>query len=140
MVSEKGPSPAKSSGDPLSIATKPILLTPERITAFRKSITLEHDWGVPATLATLFRESEFRWLDRMGVDLRHLLHTEQQYEYVSPLVPGEKIAGETTLKRKRERKGLLLVTLETRIRSASNVRVIATTHFVVRPPGNTEGT
>src|ERR1700722_14156132 len=114
MVSRQENSNGQSE-QPEGLILSPILLSAERIEQFRSAVGLKHDLGVPATLSTIFRDSEFAWVKRMGIEMRELVHTEQEYEYFSPFETGESAVAVTTVKRRRERSGLLLITLETRI-------------------------
>jgi acyl-CoA thioesterase FadM len=76
--------------------------------------------------------TEFRWLDRLKIDLRQLLHTDQEYEYFAPLREGDPPLVCTRLAEYRERLGLLFVCLESAVRVAGKVCVTARSTFVVR--------
>lgn len=107
----------------------------DRAKFFREAIASEYSSAFLPTLATLFRDSEFQWLDRLEVDWHKLLHAEQQYEYASDLPLDKELRIASTLKQVRSRKtgggSLTFVELETRISSDVH-HVTAHTHFVVR--------
>jgi hypothetical protein len=70
----------------------------------------------------------------MKVNMRYLLHTDQEYEYLSPLAIGDKLAIETKLTDVKQRRALKFVTLVSRITAAGKPRLVSTTTFVVRTP------
>ena len=94
---------------------------------------LEKSQTFPLTFATLFRRAEFMWLDRMKVDLRNLLHTDQEYQYVTAFQLGDVPDVTTKILTWKERRGMIFVTLETDIAVDGVRRVLATTTFVLRP-------
>lgn len=57
------------------------------------SKTLNH---IP-TFLTRFRAGEFKFFDRMGIQLKDVLHGEQEYEYLKEVNCGETIFYQTTL-------------------------------------------
>lgn len=107
--------------------------TVDAITAFEKATGSQFTQMAPPTMATLFRWGEFRWLDRLNVDMRHLLHTEQRYEYVSPIQVGQSHRVVTELGELRERRGMRFVTLVSVVSAGPEVRLKSETCFVVRP-------
>jgi len=107
---------------------------PEEVTAFREATLSSHCPGIPPTWATLYRQCEFRWLARLEVDLQHLLHVDQEYEYLEPLAEGERPRVETRLVEQRERRGLLLLAFESVISVGGRPKVRARTGFFVRVP------
>jgi hypothetical protein len=104
-----------------------------QIAAFEKATASQFTAGNPPTLGTIFRMGEFQWLDRLKVDMRRLLHTEQEYEYVSPIRPDEKHQIVTSLDGYRERRGMAFVTLVSTVKVGHEVRLKSTTQFVLRP-------
>jgi hypothetical protein len=112
-----------------------LLLEPIRrasIEAFAGATHSAHFTTTPPTYPTVFRTTEFRWLDRLKIDLRQLLHTDQEYEYLRPLREGDRPLVSTRLTEYRERRGLLFVTLESEARVGGEISVIARSTFVVR--------
>ena len=109
-------------------------LTAHHLSQFIQATRTQSANDFPLSFATLFRKAEFMWLERMNVDLRNLLHTDQEYEYFSPFQVGDIPLITTKLVQSRERKGMVFVTLATEIRVGDKPRVLATTTFVVRPP------
>lgn len=57
------------------------------------------------TLFTIFRAGEFELVNRYGVELKQILHAEQEYEIFQTLFPGEEISYLTTLSSVNEKKG-----------------------------------
>ncbi len=57
------------------------------------------------------------WMERLreiGLNTTRLLHLEQDYEYLEQVVPGDVLTGVTTVVEGKARRGLDMVTLETR--------------------------
>ncbi len=108
------------------------VLTLESVERFRRAV-LATSAGVPPTLPTIFRTTEFGWLSKLNVDLRKLLHTDQEYEYLEPLVSGDELTACTCVESVRERKGMKLVVLKTDLSCAGKVCIIARSTFVIRP-------
>lgn len=112
-------------------------LTAEHIRLFASATTSTHystasSSTVPLTFPTFLRGTEFRWLDRLAVNMQDLLHTEQEYEYYHPLKEGDRPIVATRMVEYKSRRGLLLVTLESEIRSSGVLQVKARSAFVVR--------
>jgi hypothetical protein len=101
------------------------------IEVFRAATRTAH-WKVPPTFCTFLRWAEWRWLDRLTVDMRGLLHTEQEYEYLAPLAPGDVFEVSTVLASDRERRGMRFVTLETTVEVRGRNVLVSRTSFVVR--------
>lgn len=55
------------------------------VEAFARSIAWEDSRNVPPSFLTRFREGEFELLLRLGVELRQVLHAEQEYRWFAPL-------------------------------------------------------
>jgi len=104
----------------------------ERMRSLAKATASDHVKGMPPTYPTIYRWGEFEWLKRNGVDLRNLLHTDQEYEYLAPLVVGEKPKVTTVLKATRARAGMTFITLESTVESGGKIAVRNSTQFVVK--------
>jgi hypothetical protein len=104
----------------------------DQMRALAKATRSDHVHQMPPTFPTIYRWGEFEWLKRLGVDLRNLLHTDQEYEYLAPLVAGEKPKITTTLKSQRAKAGMTFLNLETVIECAGRPAVRALTTFVVK--------
>ncbi len=59
----------------------------EAVEAFGKSVSWEIPGEVPPSFLTRFREGEFELLVRLGVELKQVLHAEQEYRWLAPLKP-----------------------------------------------------
>lgn len=86
----------------------------------------------PLTFPTVYRATEFQWLDRLNIDMHRLLHTDQEYEYVEPLKEGDCPVVSTRIRDYRERRGMLFVTLESEIRANGVLKIRSYSAFVVR--------
>lgn len=93
---------------------------------------------VPPTYATLFRKPEYDWLERLQVDLKMLLHGDQEYEYLLPLRIGQKVDVRTVLEDVKDRKTRLgvmsFVKVRTELISDKKIHVVGRNTFVVRNP------
>ncbi len=56
------------------------------------------------TVFTIFRAGEFELIDDLGIQLKQVLHAEQEYKLLSPLLPGEELGYRTTLTGVMEKK------------------------------------
>lgn len=110
-------------------------VTEQQISAFRHA-TRAQSRAIPPTLLTMFREPEFRWLEQLKVDLRGLLHTDQEYVYLKPIEVGDEPVATAKLVRFRERAGTTFITVETSIVCQGTTKANSTANFVVR---TTEG-
>jgi acyl-CoA thioesterase FadM len=117
------------------IVKKMGILTQENVDAFATATRTEFFASVPPTYQTIFRDCEFDWLDRLQLDMKQLLHTEQEYEYLVPLKVGDDIEVSTKVLEFKERKGLKFFTLETRILASSVLTILARSTFIVRKEG-----
>ncbi len=57
----------------------------EAVEAFGRSVSWEIPGEVPPSFLTRFREGEFELLVSLGVELRQVLHAEQEYRWLAPL-------------------------------------------------------
>lgn len=106
----------------------------DRSSALKAATRSDHVRGLPPTFATIYRFGEFEWLRRAGVDLRNLLHTEQEYEYLAPLPLGAPARVTTVLSKRRTRAGMTFVTLQSTIRFHGIETVRALSNFVLKGP------
>lgn len=110
-------------------------ITEETVKAFAHATSSEHFKTLPPSFATRFRKAEFEWLTRMNVDMRTLLHIEQEYEYLEPLKTGDKVSVSTKIAEWKERRQMTFVTLETTIMVGSSTKVKSTTTFLLNTGG-----
>lgn len=109
-------------------------LQASHIDAFRKATRTTHFQGMPPTFVTYFRWAEFQWLERLKVNMRHLLHTGQEYEYRGTFQPGDRPEIVTRIVEIRERRGMKFVNAESEVRVNGEIRVVSHTSFVVSTP------
>lgn len=119
--------------EPISFSLSPI--TEKQVSDFRNATGTRFTSGVPVTFPTMFRKAEFQFLDLCEVDMRQLLHVDQEYEYVSPVEVGDVLDVSTKIESVRERRGMYFFTLKTEISAGKKMKVISITQFVVRPDG-----
>lgn len=115
---------------PLTFEAGP--LTEAEVRLFCEATRSTHCVGVPPTFATIFRKAEFQWLSHMKVDMRNLLHTEQEYEYFEPLEVGDKLSITTSIQDWKERRGMVFTTLASEVCCEGKVKVRSSTSFVLR--------
>lgn len=119
--------------DPKDIGTQfePFTHTvkPEEVATFADAIGDENPayrqadgdaFSYPPTYPTVFimrgaGERLWRELDGIGVNLLRLLHSEQEYEYLGTIAPGDTITGQSTVAdiRVRNMRGMILETVAT---------------------------
>lgn len=78
-------------------------ITSERITKFCQATGVSISSVAPPTFLTLFRQGELEHVLKFKIDLSHLLHTEQEYEYEEPLSAGDQIIYSTRIKQVLEK-------------------------------------
>lgn len=79
-----------------------------QIKQFCESTGSKHIEGkAPATMMTICRKGEFELLRKFGVQLKSVLHAEQEYTYDNTIVAGDVLKYETTLKSVSEKEGAL---------------------------------
>jgi len=57
------------------------------------------------TVFTIFRGGEFELIDSLGIQLKQVLHAEQEYRVETVLAPGEELHYTTTITNVMEKKG-----------------------------------
>ncbi len=129
---------AQTESKPEEIVYEWEAVSPERMRALAKATRSDFARVTPPTFPTIYRWGEFEWLKRLGLDLRNLLHTEQEYEYLAPLVVGERPRITTVLKQQRVKAGMTFLVLESGIECGGRLAVRVISHFVIRNAG--EGT
>ncbi|MBY0372146.1 MaoC family dehydratase N-terminal domain-containing protein [bacterium] len=107
-------------------------LTRNQIEKFAQATCSEHYADSPLTLPTILRAAEFKWLERLKIDMRELLHTDQEYEFVDGLREGDVPVVYTRITERRERRGMTFVVLESEVRCDERVAVVARSSFVIR--------
>ncbi len=73
------------------------------------------------------------WMERLreiGLNTTRLLHVEQEFEYLHAVQPGDTLTGVTTVLDGKVRRGLDMVTLETRYTNQHGIQVL-TAHMKV---------
>jgi hypothetical protein len=128
---EQGSYQKKIEGlSPITFSLGP--LSEEKVSAFRKATSTAHTRAIPPTFPTCFRKAEFDWLDLIKVDMRTLLHTEQEYEYLVPLQVGDTLTVTTSVESCRERRGMTFFVLLSEVSDGKAVKVRSHTTFVLR--------
>ena len=62
----------------------------------------DESFAIPPTFPITFTfwgggDKLWKDLEGIGVDLLRLLHAEQEYEYIAPILPGDTVRGQTTI-------------------------------------------
>jgi acyl dehydratase len=75
-------------------------------------------------------------LAEVGIDVRRILHGEEEYEYIAPIYPNDVLTGTTTLVSGKTRQGsdgrsMDILTTETRYVNQHNQHVLSTRSTVV---------
>lgn len=75
-------------------------------------------------------------LAEIGIDVRRILHGEEEYEYLAPIYPNDVLTGTTTLVEGKTRQGsgghmMDILTMETRYVNQHNQHVLSTRTTVV---------
>jgi hypothetical protein len=84
--------------------------------------TLFEFWGSPDWM---------KRLQEIGLNTTRLLHAEQEFEYLGRVVPGDVLTGVTTVVEGKARRGLDMVTLETRYTNQRGEHVLTAQMKVV---------
>ncbi|NBX92323.1 MAG: hypothetical protein EB078_05135 [Proteobacteria bacterium] len=106
-------------------------LTKEDIKEFSSS-TLSNHSLFPLTFPTRYRNGEFELLIELKIDMRNLLHTEQEYVYHEPFKLGDVPLVTTRLKEHKERRRMQFVTAETEVICGGRKKITAVSSFVIR--------
>ena len=107
-------------------------VTAEVLNGFNSAIGAQYVKGAAPTFGTVYRKGDFEFLKRLRVDLKNLLHTEQDYEYLSDFCEGDSPDVETQLTSVRERRGMVFVVLTSEIKVKGQLRVRSKSSFVLR--------
>ena len=112
-------------------------ITSEKLNVFRSAVQASTE-GVPPTYLTRLREGEFELLTRWGVTLDRVLHAEQEYEYLAPLLEGHTLRYRTRFLDLIEKKGnagilnFLAFELEVSDKRLGTLLARGWTNFVIR--------
>ena len=102
-------------------------LSESHLKEFRFATQTEFANHFPPTYPTVFRKAEFDFLDRFEVDMRLLLHVDQEYIYLVPLQLGDPLTVTTRVGEVKERRGMYFVTLHTDFVSRGEAKVRSNT-------------
>lgn len=74
-------------------------------------------------------------MDQLEIDMKKLLHGEQEYEYFAPVYAGDTIHAETKVTDvKAKRNGMAIYTLETVYRNQNDEKVMTARQVLVKTP------
>jgi hypothetical protein len=99
---------------------------PERVAAFRQVVG--ETSGVPPTFVTVAEFTVFPDVTadpRVGLDLRRVLHSAQEYAFERPLREGETLTGRTRIGSVRVRGGTGFLTIVTELRDEAGSLVVS---------------
>ncbi len=80
-------------------------------------------------LPTIYRHNEFAWLKRLGIELKRILHIEQEYEYFSFQSEGENPIIRTKIVSLKERSTFTIIVFESEIITNGKTNIISKTTF-----------
>ncbi len=80
-------------------------VTSEKIKEFCRAIGSSELHEAPPTFLTVFRKGEFELFQKLGFDLSQVLHAEQEYQYDTPVLAGDRIEFKTALTHVLEKDG-----------------------------------
>jgi len=63
------------------------------------------DSSIAPSMFTIFRNGEFEIMDAIGVQLKQVLHAEQEYEFFKPILPDQEVEYQAELTSVLEKKG-----------------------------------
>lgn len=88
--------------------------------------TVLNFWGYPEI---------WKRMTEIGVDVKRLLHAKEEYEYFSPIYPGDVITGSVTVDSMRDSAALEMVTFKSIYKRGEETVLVAKMTIVV-PGGN----
>lgn len=117
-----------------------VCVDPECVRRFNLAIGADALDEVPLTFLKVLegeRQSSRRIVEVLGIDLRRLLHVEQQFEYLQPLCLGEVLTICRTVKdlRRNDARAMTFVVIESLVSRASDELVgVSRQILMVRDP------
>ena len=78
---------------------------PQVVKNFAHAVGFSEFNEVPPTFATRWRKGEFELMGKLGVELKNVLHAEQEYEAYGPIPLGVTVEYETVLSKVFEKSG-----------------------------------
>lgn len=122
-----------------------LTIEPERLSRFAEAIGEANPGAmVPPTFLKVIEGeggSSRRILDELGIDLRRVLHAEQQFEYFSPIGVGDSVSVERKVANIYEKRGgeMEFIVIETGFFATKGERVATSRQIVlVRHPKKRE--
>ena len=96
-------------------------VTEGRLRAFCQSVGAEYRESAPPTFMTVFRDGEFELFDRMGIQLKTVLHADQEYRYENLILPGDQLEFQAVMTKAFEKKSskgsvMRFLTFETEVK------------------------
>lgn len=107
-------------------------LTKLQFDQFNRAVSAQYALGPAPTFATTLRKAEFDFLDRLKVNLKNLLHTEQEYQFVTRFLEGDLLTVETKLASSKQRRGMVFVSMESEVKVGGELRLRSISSFVLR--------
>ena len=88
-------------------------VTASRIRAFIQAVGGRESDIAPPTFLTIFRKGEFALLNDLGIPLSSILHGEQEFFNLKPIMAGDRLRYSTRLAEMVDKKRMRLLTFET---------------------------
>lgn len=114
-----------------------VTIDPDRVAAFSRSLGLGSIDQVPPTYAMVYAwEATAPQVlgDReLGIELRNLLHTDQEFEWTRHPQVGERVVARSRIAADVQRRGMRFLTIETDVTAGGQPLCRATARLLVRP-------
>jgi hypothetical protein len=107
-------------------------LTNQGFMQFNQAVSAQYALGAAPTFATTLRKAEFDFLERLKVNLKTLLHTDQEYQFISKFIEGDLLVVETKLGSSKQKRGMVFVTMESEVKVDNEVKLRSISSFVLR--------
>jgi hypothetical protein len=79
--------------------------TDDKLKEFCAAVGAEFRGDAPPTFMAVLLPGMFKLLEKIGIPLSSVLHTDQEYRYHQPIAPGDRLAYETVLSKAFEKQG-----------------------------------
>jgi acyl dehydratase len=114
-----------------------VTIDPGRVSAFARALGADPAAGVPPTYAVVYgweaTAPQLLGDPEAGIELRNLLHTDQEFAWTRHPRPGERVVARTRVAADVLRRGLRFLTVETEAAAGGEPLCWSTARLLVRP-------
>lgn len=100
-------------------------VTEDRLKEFCAAVGGRYRGEAPPTFMTVLRDGEFELFKEMGIPLKSVLHGDQEFRYLRPIRPGDRIEYQTVVSKAFEKQGssglMRFIVFETELRAGGAV-------------------